>query len=134
MFLQLAHNGIRLLSLQLINGTAYIGRAFYQYMRGEWISMAWDTLFEPAGLGEVMDRTRCPIAAEFFVTRERIRARPREFYLKAISWVITSKDRLGLTRYEAGCVFEHLWHVIFGEPAFMEELTIAECDLYDCNL
>lgn len=80
-----------------------------------------------------MDRTRCPIAAEFFVTRERIRARPREFYLKAIQWVIVGAEKVGLTNYQVACVFENLWHVIFGETAFMEELTIEECQLYVCD-
>ena len=73
------------------------------------------------------------MAAEFFVTRERIWAHPRQFYLQAIEWVITGAQKVGMDRYEVACTFEHLWHVIFGEPAFMEKLTIEECQLYVCD-
>lgn len=95
--------------------------------------MAWDTFFRPAGFGPVVERTRCSITAEFFVTKEKIQSLPRDFYLKLIHWTINSQELSGLNSYQVGAVLENLWHLIFGEPAVMEHLSIEECDLYDCS-
>ena len=119
--------------VQLRNGTAYDGMADAQFWRAEWIGKAWDTFFEPAGLGPIMEKTRCSVTAEFFVTRERIRRHPREFYLKALAYLQTAEKKWGFNDYSIGAVFENLWHYIFGEPAFMEEMPLEECELYDCT-
>ena len=84
------------------------------------------------GLGLLPNITRCPINAEFFVTRERIQAHPRKFYCQAIQWILDSQEQAGLNSYQVGCIFENLWHYIFGEPAQMHGLTVPECELYDC--
>lgn len=84
-------------------------------------------------MGPLVERTRCPIASEFFVTKDRVRRHPREFYLKLIHWAVNSEKLADLNSYQVGSVLENLWHHIFGEPAYMEDLTISECNLYDCT-
>ena len=63
-------------------------------------------------------RTRHPChhfvrCSEFYVTRERILARPRSFYLRAIAWIklVTAlpPHKGGMSSYQAGVVFENLW-------------------------
>ncbi|KAK2845238.1 hypothetical protein FQN49_005917 [Arthroderma sp. PD_2] len=51
--------------------------------------------------------------AQFAVTRERIRARPREDYIRMRNWALES----GFTSFGIGWVFEQVWHVVFGEEA-----------------
>lgn len=119
--------------MQLLNGTDYIEFAKHTFWRAEWLSAAWDQFFEPAGLGEIVDRVRCSVTAEFFATRQRIQAHPREFYLKAVEYIMTAGPKHGLTGYTLGCIFEISWHLIFGEPAYMEKLSIEPCDLFECN-
>ena len=47
------------------------------------------------------------------MTRERILARPRLFYLQAIAWIkaVTALPAQsgGMTSYQAGVVLENLW-------------------------
>ena len=85
------------------------------------------------GFGPLIERIRCPLTLEFFVTKERVRRHPREFYLKLINWAVNSERLGGLDSYQVGCVLENMWHYIFGEPSFMEQATIDECELYDCT-
>ena len=54
------------------------------------------------------------------MTRERIRARPRSFYLQAIAWIraVTTPDADGralMTGYQSGVVFENLWCALWHE-------------------
>ena len=119
--------------LQLLNGTDYDGYAKHRFWRAEWLSAAWDTFFGPAGLGKIPEEVRCSVTAEFFVTRERIQAHPREFYLKNVEYIMTAGPKYGLNSYTLGCIYEIAWHFIFGEPAYMEGLTIQPCDLFECN-
>ena len=103
-----------------------------RFWRGEWISRAWDSFFEPVGFGPVVERIRCPVTLEFFVTKERVRRHPREFYLKLIYWAVNSEKLGGLNSQKVGSVLENLWHFIFGEPAFMEQLPEDRCQLGKC--
>ena len=52
--------------------------------------------------------------AQFAVSRERIRQRPREDYERILLWADSTAwtDSFGV-----GLLFEKLWHVIFGMPA-----------------
>lgn len=61
--------------------------------------------------------------AQFIVKRERISARPKQFYSHALSLVNGSvNDVCSSTppRRSSHCyVLEYLWHVVFGEPRFL---------------
>lgn len=53
--------------------------------------------------------------AQFAVTRDRIRQRPREDYVRMRKWVMTP----GLDSHDIGWVFELLWHMVFMEEAIL---------------
>ena len=54
--------------------------------------------------------------AQFAVTRDRIRERPRSDYVKMRLWIRHAGGD-GMDDAKSGRVFEFLWHVIFGMPA-----------------
>lgn len=59
-------------------------------------------------------RIGTPCCGQFIITREKIRERPREYYLRILEWVKTTDvtDNFGI-----GFVLEKIWHIIFGlEP------------------
>lgn len=51
---------------------------------------------------------------QFAVSRERIRARPKEDYVRILDWAATTEltDDFGV-----GWVMEKLWHIVFGMDA-----------------
>ena len=146
---------------------------------GDWLSRAWEVLFQPEGFGPVPERLkarlRCgsalsavaqygtmqPAAAaallcvactptparlvqvskssEFFATRARIQARPRDFYLRCLHFI--HEHSLGREQGSAGAwpahtvglIFEHTWHHIMGEAMWLDGLTTPECELYRCT-
>lgn len=51
--------------------------------------------------------------AQFAVTKEKIRERPREFYVKAREWLLDTTE----SDEGSGRVFEYFWHIMFGMPA-----------------
>ena len=117
--------------MQVLNDTVYWRQGLEKYAEGDAMAWLWDTLFTREGLGEMPEKSQASKGSEFFVTRERITARPRSFYLKLLQLI--HDNPLKLSVYDLGVLFENTWHIIFGEPAFLEGLTIAECDLYDCG-
>ncbi len=72
------------------------------------------------------------MSAEFFVTRAGSQAHPRSFYAKLLQYIY--KNPLGLSAYGQGLILEQVWHIIFGEEPYLKDLTIKECDLYNCKL
>ena len=78
-------------------------------------------------------------SSEFFATRERIQARPRDFYLKSLQYIHEEslKRAQNVTgawaAHTVGLIFEHTWHHILGEDMFLDGLTIPECELYRCS-
>lgn len=52
--------------------------------------------------------------AQFAVTRERIHQRPLKDYQHYKQWLLDTP----LTDYDSGRIFEYLWHIMFGQPAF----------------
>ncbi|KAH8692022.1 hypothetical protein BGW36DRAFT_386836 [Talaromyces proteolyticus] len=70
--------------------------------------------------------------AQFAVTRDTIRRRPRDDYLRFREWLIKTPfpDEL------SGRFFEHSWHIIFGkEPVHCPSAQDCYCKLYGmCNL
>lgn len=98
------------------------------------MSKAFDAFFTPAGLGELPEKIRCATTAEFFVTREKIQLRPREFYVQAQAWISEAESTQLLSSWELGVVFELIWHYVFGEPAVMTQPSLKPCELYKCGL
>lgn len=118
---------------QIFNDTAYDYWASWEYRRAEYVSKAWDNFFGQAGFGEMPERLRMWLVGEFFVRRENIRLRPREFYLKALQWSIEAIEAGLFTDWQMGVVFELTWHYIFGQPAYMTGVTVEPCVLYKCE-
>ena len=119
--------------MQVHKGEPYVFDDSHIYSHAKLFNRAWDELFGPLGLGEKPDRIRCSVFAEMFVTAETIRRHPRDFYLKILRWMHTSLFSGALNTWEIGGVFELSWHIIFGQPAYMEKLLIPECELFRCN-
>ena len=78
-------------------------------------------------------------SSEFFATRARVQARPRDFYLRCLQFIHEHAERHaqgradGWPAHDVGLIFEHTWHHILGEPMFLEGLTVPECKLYRCS-
>lgn len=76
----------------------------------------WDLGAYPSELGQ-------PCCAQFAVTRERILARPKEFYeayRRPMERDVREMQRVFgplWTGYRMGVLYEHLWHVVFGKEA-----------------
>ena len=117
----------------MINGTLYEYWPRWEAQRAEWIAKAWDHFFGPAGLGAMPQKIRAATTAEFFVTKERIRLRPKEFYLQARQWIMDAEAQRVFGSWELAVVFELLWHYIFGEPAFMARPALQPCEMYHCK-
>ncbi|MCJ1313440.1 hypothetical protein MMC25_007118 [Agyrium rufum] len=65
--------------------------------------------------------------AQFALTRERIRQRPKEDYVRMRQWALDAD----YDSFSVGWVFEKVWHVIFGEEAVhCPEMEQCRCDLY----
>lgn len=62
-------------------------------------------------IGDIPRVILTTIGAQFIVSKERILQRPLEWYKKLFKACKTKKDATSL---------EHLWHIIFGEPAVID--------------
>jgi Protein of unknown function (DUF3431) len=68
-----------------------------------------------------------PSGAQFAVTRDAIRSRPREDYVALREWLLATP----LPDWQSGRVFEYLWHVLFGMPGVLcYERRKCECDVF----
>ncbi|EJT82581.1 hypothetical protein GGTG_02554 [Gaeumannomyces tritici R3-111a-1] len=66
--------------------------------------------------------------AQFVVTRDRIRERSREDYVRMRRWAMTQTVT---TSFNAGWVFEKTWHVIFGmPPQYCPAPDVCKCELF----
>lgn len=100
----------------------------YEY-NGHVTPERWQDFFEGGGLSYSIKGRKAPTGkyptdgkvgqaccAQFAVSRDRVRERPREDYIKMRGW-IEKKAREGMSDAKSGRVFEFLWQVIFGmEP------------------
>ena len=102
-----------------------------RYFQGDRIAWLWDNLYAKYGFGKVPDRTKASLSSKFFVTKARIQAHPRSFYTKALQFIYQTP--LNVSTYYRGVMLERTWLIIFGEDAYLKDLTIPECDLYDCK-
>ena len=98
------------------------------------VSRAWDEYLGPAGLGPKPEKIRTSVAAEMFVTAEAIRKHPRSFYLQGLGWMRDGLFRFAYSKWALGGVYELTWHIIFGQPAYMEKYPIPVCELFRCNM
>eukprot|EP01027_Heterolobosea_sp_BB2_P025900 GEZU01039767.1.p1 GENE.GEZU01039767.1~~GEZU01039767.1.p1 ORF type:complete len:386 (+),score=99.50 GEZU01039767.1:43-1158(+) len=74
------------------------------------IKQHWAELFEDQ-LGPFPPYFELNCCAQFAVTRERIRARPKAFYQRLYNWLMNTT----MENYWNSRVFEHTWPMIFGE-------------------
>lgn len=70
----------------------------------------WQYLFQSRHVPQVVGATCC---SQFAVSRDQIRMRPLEFYVRAHGWLMMTE----LSDSVSGRVFEYMWHIVFGrEP------------------
>ncbi|KAL2006898.1 hypothetical protein VTN00DRAFT_9566 [Thermoascus crustaceus] len=81
---------------------------------------------------EVPQEVGVSCCAQFAVTRERIRQRPREEYVRYREWLLRSSLDDSLT----GRVFEYSWHMIFGQDSvYCPSAGDCYCNVYGlCDL
>ncbi|KEQ59545.1 uncharacterized protein M437DRAFT_77999 [Aureobasidium melanogenum CBS 110374] len=88
------------------------------------IAHVWKELFGNNDVPEVIGATCC---AQFAVSRDQVRKRPLEFYVGALKWL----HETPLDDDTSGRVFEHLWHIIFGQdPVYCPDLGQCYHDVY----
>ena len=75
-----------------------------------------------------------PCCAQFAVTRAAVHRLPIEKYEQIRQWIWTLDDYLA--SWKAGIVMEHMWHIIFGKPAyFCPPAKECYCGTWDlCDL
>ncbi|KAB5528817.1 hypothetical protein GE09DRAFT_1148528 [Coniochaeta sp. 2T2.1] len=80
----------------------------------------------------VPDEVGVPCCSQFAVTRETIRRRPREDYVRFRDWLI----KTDLDDSLSGRVLEYSWHIIFGKKAVhCPSASHCYCNLYGmCDL
>ncbi|CAF3521003.1 unnamed protein product, partial [Rotaria sp. Silwood2] len=69
-------------------------------------------------------RTHC--CATFVVKRQAILAHPKKFYSNIIDYILANQQSDQLT----GRTLEYTWHMIFGQPAYINYRT---CDVFVCD-
>ncbi|KAF2158403.1 hypothetical protein M409DRAFT_71666 [Zasmidium cellare ATCC 36951] len=101
----------------------------YDAGAGSFYKAAFEVLFPGVAVPEAVGVTCC---AQFAVTAEAIRQRPRDDYERYREWLMESELHDGLT----GRITEYSWHVIFGrEPIFCPSAKHCYCRLHGlCNV
>ena len=66
-----------------------------------------------SGLVSVVPEIRVACCAQFGLSKQAILGRPRDDYIRFRNWLLDTK----LPNSDSGCVFEYLWHIIFGQKA-----------------
>ncbi|KAK6530252.1 hypothetical protein TWF694_003615 [Orbilia ellipsospora] len=88
----------------------------------------WKHMNEDKPLPEEVAVACC---AQFAVSKEKIRERPKAYYEKLREWVLTTDCS------DPGRVFEYFWHIMFGMPmVHCEEAWKYQkciCRTYDCG-
>eukprot|EP00884_Botryococcus_braunii_P021084 jgi/Botrbrau1/765/Bobra.0181s0022.2 len=86
----------------------------------------WPQMYEEE-LGPPPPILAAPCCAEFMVSRDRILAHPKSFYVHLRDWIAETE----VSRYRTGREFEYVWHYMFGEPPSID--PVRECDLLHCT-
>ncbi|KAK6526576.1 hypothetical protein TWF694_005158 [Orbilia ellipsospora] len=96
----------------------------------EAIEPTWKMLWEYAyGNTFYPDTVGVACCAQFAVTRDKVRERPKGFYQKLMNWLLTTEAD------DPGRAFEYFWHIIFGMPLVHCEgdYQACICRTYDCG-
>jgi len=89
------------------------------------ISQMWKDCF--GAQAAVPERLASALGFEFVVSREQVKKRSVDEYLKLWTWL----NKTIMDDDSSGTVFEYLWPVVFGKEAvFCPEEKRCECDLY----
>jgi len=89
------------------------------------IPAIWEELFGKEVA--VPERLASVLSAEFAVSREQVKKRDVQEYVKYWTWL----QKTIMDDDSAGLVWEYLWHVVFGKAeVFCPEREKCECDLY----
>lgn len=93
------------------------------------MAAAWPALF-PDQADSIPETIAAPCCAQFAVSRDAVRARPLDDYIRFRQWVIDSE----WSDYVTGRVMEYLWHVIFrpdgADPVLCPDTATCYCRLY----
>lgn len=84
----------------------------YEYMIQQMPKVLWELLRLDAS--EVPEDIGHQCCAQFALTKEKIRERPKSDYIRILHWVATTDMT---DNYGIGWLVEKLWHLIFGMPA-----------------
>lgn len=86
---------------------------------------AWAELFPDVAVPE---KLAAPCCAEFAVSRDQVRKRGLDEYMRFWEWLNKTK----MDDETAGLVMEALWHVVFGQGAVdcEDQVERCECDVY----
>ena len=77
---------------------------------------AWEYIFPSIPVPHEIGAACC---AQFAVTKQQIRKRPREDYERMFQWLMESP----LDDAISGRIFEYLWHIIFGREAQQYDIS-----------
>ncbi|PSK51719.1 hypothetical protein B9Z65_2986 [Elsinoe australis] len=88
------------------------------------ISERWKEIFPLDEMPQVLSQ---PCCAQFALSKDRIRAIPKQRYLYLRSWIL----RTPLEDYRSGRVFEYLWQYIFtGNGVVCPAMHVCYCEAY----
>ena len=86
----------------------------YEYMINQMPRLFWELFrVHPENVPQDIGHQCC---AQFALTRERIRERPRNDYVRVLYWIATTDMT---DNYGIGWLVEKLWHILFGMPAVL---------------
>ncbi|KAK5110902.1 hypothetical protein LTR62_005440 [Meristemomyces frigidus] len=96
----------------------------YDKMEETLVADAWAELFPLDPIPAVLAQ---PCCAQFAVSRDRIRALPKQRYVSMRDWIL----RTELSDYMSGRVFEYIWQYIFtASPIHCPSMSACYCDGY----
>ena len=93
----------------------------------KFVPAAWEEL-QVLGPGiEVPQTIASACCAQFAVSREQVRRRPKEYYENIRRWIIET----GENDWVSGRVMEYMWHMMFGkDPVNCPQEDVCWCDVY----
>eukprot|EP01062_Namystynia_karyoxenos_P043416 TRINITY_DN31808_c0_g1_i1.p1 TRINITY_DN31808_c0_g1~~TRINITY_DN31808_c0_g1_i1.p1 ORF type:complete len:360 (+),score=76.53 TRINITY_DN31808_c0_g1_i1:89-1081(+) len=98
-----------------------------------WVRFPWHLL----GLGRVPQCASFYCCGQFAASRAALRSRPlatwRQLWSHSVDYVLNeqvSKRFHGLATRSVGGIYEHTWHLLFGEPLHMEPYGARYCDYF----
>eukprot|EP01064_Diplonema_japonicum_P036286 TRINITY_DN8101_c0_g1_i1.p1 TRINITY_DN8101_c0_g1~~TRINITY_DN8101_c0_g1_i1.p1 ORF type:complete len:549 (+),score=44.05 TRINITY_DN8101_c0_g1_i1:94-1647(+) len=98
-----------------------------------WLKFPWSEM----GLGSLPRCLSLYCCAEFAVSRDAIRSQPLMFYKELWSFTLnfvldqnTARKYKGWSLRQIGGIYEHSWHVMFGEPMTMQRYE-NYCDYFN---